>query len=157
MTTHAPKFDLLYRGRELNPLRVVPAFPSLVERLRRGEAVAVDLQPGDATRYQLSIVPMQALNTYPLHFIGYRPSKMRHLWMITYHRQGAPYSKTVVMDYRYRIRKEDLEGLSDNAWTPRLLAAWLSFLAAHVGSGLEDSDEPLAAFSDVSEAPGDGE
>jgi len=140
-------FHLDYNGREQTAVPTNIDLDELLGRLVAYLPVYCDLQPGDGTRYRLSIHPLGPLATSDDFVAGYRPETVSWLWLVTlfWETPEGGYN-SVLVDFRSTIRDEDVEAIHHNPWTRRLLARWLTFLGANVRGFLTATDRVVEAL-----------
>ena len=125
---NATSTDLIYRGK---PMTVEPANRSLAgvaELLRTGRSVIAELEPGDATYYNLLLVPCWAPGiSGHLGRFGV-PSGSAHRFLIVVKVDEEGGGMTFVPTDGQKIGVWDTLHLSSNEWSQELFAWWLSHL-----------------------------
>ncbi len=125
MITREP---ITYAGR---PLDFTPvegqSIEGIAESLVHGSAVFVQLQPGDATRYDLFLVPVNGPNlTVTGH--GLRDPFARWVWLTPVNAvtQGAG---GAFVDLSHATHSRDLADLYRNEWTAVAMAHFLTLVS----------------------------
>jgi hypothetical protein len=131
--------SLAYHGRAMNAEPTNMALADVAERLRQGHPVYVDLQPGDGTRYEFVLLPLDGVMSGGGDLVGVPDWEPGHL-MVTRLVGPDPVASVIIS----AVPDEAL-GLSEfvplsrnNEWTVMVLEWWTArlFLALHERGGL---------------------
>lgn len=115
--------NLRYGGQVMNMEPTNMSLGEAVTRLFHGEAVHIDLQPGDATRYQLYIIPLWNRILKPGNVSHSDSDDMVVLALLNIDRKTALVRLSPeALDTFYAVE-------NDNEWTRHILASFVSRLA----------------------------
>ncbi len=123
--------DLEYRpGKLMNGTPINMAMSEVVGTLRLNEPVAVILEPGDATRYTLLLVPMRPGDSVSPHLGWYGiPEEEADNYLFVSNLSDSECPGTWVPFGPGRIvGTYDVTELSKNEWSQKLIAWWLTNL-----------------------------
>lgn len=122
-TPRRPGEPLMYLGRAMNLTPLNITLDELGGRLARGATTLIVLEPGDATRYEFMVVPLDDTVKDAMHF------GTRDRWYgIAGHSDGPVHGFTMVPGGR--ARDYHFEPVARNAWTRETLAAFDEVLTA---------------------------
>ena len=117
--------ELMYNGK---PMKVQPIGPYTITDyarwIREGKAVAVELEPGDGTYYNLLIVPCHAPQLLGrLERFGIPITEAHQYLIVTYLKDDGGPTYVVPM---FSVDHHMDDGRIHNSWTKRLIIWWLS-------------------------------
>lgn len=123
--------DLEYRpGKLMNGTPINVAMSEVVGTLRLNEPILVSLEPGDATRYTLLLVPIRRGDHVSPHlgWIGIpEESADNYLFVSNLSADGCP-GTWVPYGPGINVGTYDVSDLSRNEWSQRLISWWLTNL-----------------------------
>ena len=123
--------DLEYRpGKLMNSTPINMAISEVVGNLRLNEPVVVILEPGDATRYTLLLVPMRQGDSVSPHLgsMGI-PEEVADTYLFVSNLSDSECPGTwVPYGLGIQVGTYDVTELSRNEWSQRLIAWWLTNL-----------------------------
>ena len=123
--------DLEYRPGKLMKVEPINAtMKEVVESARCGEQQVVILEPGDGTRYHLLLLPMRGTDLVSPHLQSFgiqEEDAERYLFVSYLHGDDCP-GTWVPFGPGRKIGTHDVVWLSDNDWSQRFLAWWLTNL-----------------------------
>lgn len=138
---------MMVLGRALDAAPVNITLQDVVERIRGLRGAHVILEPGDATRYELCLLPLLFLDTTK-SVGGHLREDTQHLWLVMRPSPGGGRgSDGVIVDARYPIHGGELIPLSrGNEHTRALLTEWVGGIfeaarQANLVTGLREEEE----------------
>lgn len=115
---------LEYHGRQMDPTPYGKSLQSVAQCLDRRQPTTVILKPGDATRYELVLVPMWMPS---LEFGNYHPADRFNGLLVTRIVRGHPTGSGIII--LTRSSHDDLDLIiNGNNWTGLLFEWWFALL-----------------------------
>lgn len=121
--------ELEYRPGKLmalEPINVTMA--AVIRTLRLGEPIVVILEPGDATRYTLLLVPLRHNVSPYLQGFGIQPWEANNYLFVSKLSTDECPGTWVPFGPGQRVGTHDVTELSSNDWSQRFLSWWLTNL-----------------------------